>query len=104
MLKRDDRIGPYQLIAKLGSGTFGVVWKAKNVEARKAREVALKIPRDEEIDLKAIDEEAEIWIAASGHPNVLPFIEAGLYNGYVVIASEYAPDGSLQGWLNRHGG
>ncbi|HWQ33389.1 MAG TPA: serine/threonine-protein kinase, partial [Blastocatellia bacterium] len=23
---------------------------------------------------------------------------------YVVIASEYAPDGSLQGWLNRHGG
>ncbi len=31
-------------------------------------------------------------------------LEARLYDGQVVIASEYAPDGSLQQWLKAHGG
>jgi eukaryotic-like serine/threonine-protein kinase len=34
---------------------------------------------------------------------VLPIIEANVYGEHVVIASEYAPDGSLEEWLKRHG-
>jgi formylglycine-generating enzyme required for sulfatase activity/tRNA A-37 threonylcarbamoyl transferase component Bud32 len=104
MPKANERIGPYQLINKLGKGAFGEVWLAKNVTALAAREVALKIPLDDEIDLEAIRAEAAIWIKASGHANVLPIIEANVYDDYVVIASEYAPDGSLEQWLKNHGG
>ena len=104
MPKTDERIGPYQLISKLGKGAFGQVWLARNVSALAAREVALKIPLDDDVDLDTIRQEAAIWIAASGHTNVLPIIEANLYDGQVVIASEYAPDGSLEQWLKRHGG
>lgn len=104
MPKANDRIGPYQLINKLGKGAFGEVWLAKNVTALAAREVALKIPLDDEIDLDSIRAEAAIWIKASGHANVLPIIEANVYDDYVVIASEYAPDGSLEQWLKNHGG
>lgn len=104
MHKANDRIGPYQLINKLGEGAFGEVWLAKNVTALAAREVALKIPLDDEIDLDSIRAEAAIWIKASGHANVLPIIEANVYDDYVVIASEYAPDGSLEQWLKNHGG
>lgn len=35
---------------------------------------------------------------------MLPIIEANIYNGQVVIASEYVPGGSLRDWLKRHGG
>jgi serine/threonine protein kinase len=34
----------------------------------------------------------------------LPIIEADIYSGQVVIASEYAPDGSLDSWLKRYSG
>jgi serine/threonine protein kinase len=59
---------------------------------------------DEEPDLKAIKQEADLWARAGGHPNVLPIIEADIYDGQVVITSEYAPNGSLEGWLKKHGG
>jgi serine/threonine protein kinase len=91
MPKPNDRIGPYQLIRRLGKGAFGEVWLARNVAALvavTATEVALKIPLDDNVDLDAIRQEASIWVEASGHPNVLPILEASVYGEHVVIASE----------------
>lgn len=104
MMRAGDQIGPYTLITKLGRGAFGIVWLAERRTTITTTSAALKIPLDADIELEAIRQEANLWVRASGHPNVLPIIEANIYDEYVVIASEYAPDGSLEAWLNKHGG
>ncbi|GEM_PF-2017724 len=104
MYRKGDKIGPYTLFEKLGRGGFGVVWLAEKHSALAVTKVALKLPNDDDIDLSAIQREAALWVQASGHPNVLPIIDADIYDEQVVIVSEYAPDGSLAVWLKRNGG
>jgi serine/threonine protein kinase len=104
MPRANETIGPYTLIKKLGKGAFGVVWLAERRTTITTTEAVIKIPLDEDVDLEAIRHEANLWVKASGHPNVLPIIEANIYGDYVVIASEYAPDGSLADWLAQRGG
>ncbi len=99
-----DAIGPYTLVSKLGRGSFGVVWLAERRTALAVTQVALKMPVDDEINLDAVRQEAAVWAQASGHPNVLPIIEANIYDDQIVIVSEYAPDGSVIDWLTRQGG
>jgi formylglycine-generating enzyme required for sulfatase activity len=104
MPKANDRIGPYQLTLKLGAGGFGEVWLAQDFSGSTPREVAVKTPHDSEIDLDALLQEATLWARVTGHLNVLEFLAARVFNGQVVLVSEYAPDGSLKDWLGRHGG
>jgi serine/threonine-protein kinase len=104
MAKPGDRIGPYILAEKLGRGAFGVMWLAEKQTVLATTRVALKMPDEEEVDMDAVRQEASVWVQASGHPNVLPIIDADVYDGQVVIVSEYAPDGSLTKWLGNNGG
>jgi WD40 repeat protein len=104
MAQPQTKIGSYTLISKLGRGGFGVVWLAEKRTAIATTRFALKLARDQDVDVEAFKQEAVIWAQVSGHPNVLPIIEADIYDGQVVIVSEYAPGGSLQGWLQKHGG
>jgi type I restriction enzyme R subunit len=101
--REGSQIGIYTLIRKLGSGGFGEVWLAERRTALLTTKVALKLPLDEQVDLEAIRQEATLWEQASGHPNVLPIIEADIHDGQVIIVSEYAPDGSLEEWLKQNG-
>jgi len=98
------QFGPYALVRKIGHGAFGVVWLAEKRTAIATTRFALKLARDEEIDLAAFKQEAAIWVEASGHPNVVPLIEADIYDGQVVLVSEYVPGGSLEDWLARRAG
>jgi formylglycine-generating enzyme required for sulfatase activity/serine/threonine protein kinase len=104
MFRPGDRIGPYILLRKIGRGAFGVVWLAERRTAIVNMQVAVKLALNEDIDLEAVKQEAGVWVHASGHPNILPIIEADVYDDHVVIVSEYAPDGSLDDWLKRHEG
>lgn len=97
-------VGPYILIRQIGKGAFGVVWLAERRGAIVTTQLALKLSDVDEIDIESVRSEAAIWARASGHPNVLPIIEADTYGGQVVIASEYAPDGTLGDWIKSHGG
>jgi formylglycine-generating enzyme required for sulfatase activity len=103
MPKANDLIGNYQLIRKLGAGGFGEVWLARDINSSTPSEVAVKTPLNSEVDLDALLQEATLWARASGHPNVLEFLDARVFDGQVVLVSEYAPDGSLTNWLRRHG-
>lgn len=104
MLQPQAQIGPYTLAAKIGEGNFGVVWLGERRTSIVTTRFALKFPKDADLKIEAIKQEAEVWMRASGHPNVLPIIEAESYDGQVVIVSEYVPDGSLKTWLMEHDG
>src|SRR5262249_50839007 len=92
------RIGPYILIRLLGRGQFGEVWLAEKRTLVATTECALKMPLQRDVDLETVKREAAVWIAATGHPNIIGLIDADVYDGQVVIASEYAPGGSLEVW------
>ncbi len=103
MFHENQQIGLYTLIRKLGRGGFGEVWLAERKSKFVTTKVAVKLPHDEQIDPETIKQEAQLWEQASGHPNILPIIDADEYDGQIVIVSEYAPDGSLDEWLKTHG-
>lgn len=104
MFRAGQQIGSYTLIQRIGRGGFGEVWLAERRAKFVTTKVALKLPLDEQVDHEAIKQESILWEQASGHPNVLPIIDADEYDGQVVIVSEYAPDGSLDELLKRNGG
>ncbi len=103
MFHEGKQIGNYTLIRKLGRGGFGEVWLAERRAKFVTTKVAVKLPLDEQIDHETIKQEAMLWEKASGHPNILPIIDADEYDGQIVIVSEYAPDGSLEQRLTMHG-
>ncbi|MET0752347.1 MAG: protein kinase [Pyrinomonadaceae bacterium] len=94
-------VGLYTLIVKLGRGGFGEVWLAEKRSQFVTKKVAVKLPHEEQVNFDAIRQEATLWEQASGHPNVLPIIDADVYDGQVVIVSEYADGGSLADKLKR---
>jgi serine/threonine protein kinase len=104
MSQPSKQVGPYKLTNKIGQGAFGEVWLAERRTEITTTLVAVKIPLDTEADTNLIKQEANLWVQASGHINVLPIIEANIYDGQIVIVSEYAPNGSLSQWLAQHGG
>ena len=101
MFQSGQQIGKYTLVEKLGRGSFGEVWMALRRAKFVTTRVAVKLPLKETIDTEDIKHEALLWEKASGHPNVLPIIEADEYDDQIVIVSEFAPDGSLEDLLEK---
>lgn len=78
-----------------------MVWLANRTQALAAPQVALKFPMDDDVDKEQIIREADLWVKAGGHPNVLPIIEAQEYGDQIIIASEYIHEGTLEDWLKN---
>ena len=74
-----DVLGPYQLVAKLGEGGFGVVWQA--LQSRPVeREVALKMIKlgmDSREVLARFEQERQV-LAGMEHPNIASMLDAGM--------------------------
>ncbi len=98
-----DRLGPYALLGRLDQGSVGEVWLAERTSEIASTQLAIKLPFRGVATLEEIRREGELWVRSANHPNVLPLFEANVYDGQIVLASEYAPDGSLDTWLVRNG-
>jgi serine/threonine protein kinase len=104
MFHSGDKIGPYDLIKRLGRGGFGEVWLAEKRTSLSTTRFALKLPSDDDVRPDVIRAEADVWCSVSGHPNVLPIIEADIHDGQIVIASEFVDGGSLADHLRKNSG
>ena len=90
-------ISHYRIVAKLGEGGMGVVYKAEDTQLR--RTVALKFPR---IDKLAGEEEKARFLreaqaaAALNHPNICTVHEIGEADGHNFIAMEFVEGESVR--------
>jgi serine/threonine protein kinase len=99
-----DTVGPYRLEAILGEGGMGIVFRAAREEDGVT--VALKVLREE----LAADEVYRRRFAREGaiareldHPNLVPVLDAGEFEGRYYLASRYVPGRSLDERLAAEG-
>jgi eukaryotic-like serine/threonine-protein kinase len=87
-LATDVRLGPYEIVAPLGAGGMGEVYRAR--DERLGREVAVKVlPADSSSDpdrLRRFQQEAKA-AGALNHPNLVAVFDTGQHEGspYVVF-------------------
>src|ERR1700691_4923329 len=101
-LTAGTKLGPYEIIAPIGAGGMGEVFRAR--DTRLGREVALKIlPESFSRDadrLRRFEQEARA-VAALNHPNILSIHDIGEQNGMPFIVSELLEGGSLRAELDH---
>jgi len=97
------KLGPYEILAPLGAGGMGEVYRAR--DSRLGREVALKVlPESFSKDadrLRRFEQEARA-VAALNHPNILAIHDIGENVGAPFIVSELLEGSSLRAEL-EHG-
>jgi eukaryotic-like serine/threonine-protein kinase len=91
------KLGPYEIVAPLGAGGMGEVYRAR--DTRLGREVALKVlPESFSRDadrLRRFEQEARA-VAALNHPNILAIHDIGEDNGAPFLVSELLEGHSLR--------
>jgi eukaryotic-like serine/threonine-protein kinase len=101
-LAEGTKVVPYEILAPLGAGGMGEVYRAR--DARLGRDVALKIlPESFASDtdrLHRFEQEARA-VAALNHPNILAVFDVGQYNGSPFIVSELLEGETLRAVLDR---
>ena len=96
------RLGPYEVIAPIGAGGMGEVFRAR--DTRLGRDVALKILPDafaREPDRVARFEREARSLASLNHPNIAHVYDTGREGPVVFIAMELVEGEDLAGMLAR---
>jgi serine/threonine-protein kinase len=89
MLASGMRLGPYQILAPLGRGGMGEVYRARDV--RLDREVAVKVVPEQlaqDVDRLARFEREAKAVAALAHPNILALYDVGQEQGVPFAVTE----------------
>jgi eukaryotic-like serine/threonine-protein kinase len=94
------RLGPYEIVAPLGAGGMGEVYRAR--DTRLGREVAIKVlPANRAQDpdaLARLEREAQA-IAALSHPNILAIHDLGTDRGVFFVVTELLEGETLRNRL-----
>src|SRR5215475_423119 len=99
-LSAKTKVGPYEIVAPLGAGGMGEVYRAR--DPRLGREVALKVlPAAVAFDpgRRARFEQEARAAAALNHPNIVGLHDVGETEGVFFIVSELVPGETLDAIL-----
>jgi Tol biopolymer transport system component len=96
-LTSGTKLGPYEIVAPLGAGGMGEVYRAR--DTRLGRDVAIKVlPEGLAHDadrLRRFEQEART-IAALNHPNILGIHDIGVHDGAPFLVSEFLEGQTLR--------
>jgi len=84
-----SRLGPYEIVAAVGAGGMGEVYRAR--DARLHRDVALKVLPDSfaaDPERRARFEREAQAIAALSHPNVIAVFDIGTHDDRIYVVTE----------------
>ncbi len=93
-LATGTRLGPYEIIALLGAGGMGEVYKA--TDTRLDRTVAIKILRQASANLRERFEREARVVAALQHPHICTLFDIGNHDGMDFLVMEYLEGQTLQ--------
>jgi eukaryotic-like serine/threonine-protein kinase len=99
-LPQGTRLGPYEILAPLGAGGMGEVYRSR--DSRLGRDVAVKIlPPDFRTDPERLTRFAQEARAAAAlnHPNILAVHDVGEHNGQPYIVAELLDGETLRAEL-----
>jgi tetratricopeptide (TPR) repeat protein len=96
-VKPGTRLGPYEIVALIGSGGMGEVYRAR--DTRLGRDVAIKVLTGEFAAdperLRRFEQEARA-VAALDHPNILAIHDVGTHEGSPYIVTQLLEGESLR--------
>jgi serine/threonine protein kinase/DNA-binding beta-propeller fold protein YncE len=96
-LRSGSRLGPYEIVAALGAGGMGEVYRAR--DPRIGREVAIKVlpaaASENRDHLHRFEQEARAT-GALNHPNLLVIFDFGTHDGAPFIVSELLDGATLR--------
>ena len=99
-LAAGSRLGPYEILAPLGAGGMGEVWRAK--DPRLGRDVAVKVlPASLSKDadrLRRFEQEAKA-AGVLNHPNITAVYDVGTHEGAPYVVQELLEGDTLRGRL-----
>src|SRR5205085_7679418 len=101
-LSAGQRLGPYDILALIGAGGMGEVYRARDTKLR--REVAIKLLPDEfsrdDDRLHRFQREAEV-LASLNHPNIAAIYDLSECEGKRFLVLELVSGESLDKTLKR---
>ena len=98
-LKPGTKVGAYEILARLGSGGMGFVFRA--VDTKFHRPVAIKFLSDaigNSAARERFQREAEL-VSSLNHPHILTVHDVGEFDSHRYLVSELVDGGTLHDWL-----
>ncbi|MBZ5576489.1 MAG: serine/threonine-protein kinase [Acidobacteriia bacterium] len=96
-----ERLGPYELLAPIGAGGMGEVYRA--LDTKLNRPVAVKFLSEAIADpatRRRFQREAQM-ASSLNHPHILTVHDVGEVDGRQYLVTEYVDGGTLRDWVRR---